>query len=272
MEWISPCRCSGSTKWVHHSCLLRWINESRGVDVTVCPQCKTPYQVAEPENPLVVRLGSIVDHAVNILSPVGFGLLATASLWAGLSAYGAVTFAHVCGRDGRAILRNADPVRLFMVMPAIPLILILVRVRIAVNLRIARTRATAAPAPAPAPRVPLDGSGSDTDTDTDGDAEIDAVVNAAAPAAGNDELELQLPDIQDHSSVSRLVAGGLVLPYVSSAIGRVLFRTVTLHPLDRTLLGGVVFLVIKGVAKHWYRISRRRTQAHRRIASYDPPA
>ena len=27
LDWVSPCRCSGSTKWVHQRCLQRWINE-----------------------------------------------------------------------------------------------------------------------------------------------------------------------------------------------------------------------------------------------------
>lgn len=236
----------------------------------MCPQCKTPYSLVDPERSLVVQLGELVDSAVNILSPVGFGFLATVSLWSGLSFYGMLTFIHVCGRDGRAIVRDADPVKLFMVMPAIPLILILVRVRVAVNLRVNHRRNTAAAAAAvPRPRQQEENQESDTETESDTDTELDAMVQEGAPPR-EDELELQLPDIQNPSSLSRLVSGGLVLPYIAAAIGRRLFRTASLHPLDRTLLGGVVFLVIKGIAKHWYRSSRRHTLARRRVANYDP--
>lgn len=46
----------------------------------------------------------------------------------------------------------------------------------------------------------------------------------------------QLPDMRNPVSFSRLVAGGLMLPFISSAVGRLCVRD--MHPLDRTLLGG----------------------------------
>lgn len=39
-ELISPCKCSGSIKWVHQSCLKKWVNTSKK---DICPQCKFKY-------------------------------------------------------------------------------------------------------------------------------------------------------------------------------------------------------------------------------------
>lgn len=38
---ICPCKCSGSIKWVHESCLKKWIDLS---NKTQCPQCKYQYK------------------------------------------------------------------------------------------------------------------------------------------------------------------------------------------------------------------------------------
>ena len=81
-------------------------------------------------------VGDAIDRLVSRLAPIACGVFTVASAWAGLSVYGAVTFAHVCGRDGVAILKAAHPFRLFLVMPLVPFVLILVRIRVAVRVRI----------------------------------------------------------------------------------------------------------------------------------------
>ena len=51
-RWTRPCRCRGTTKWVHQSCLQRWIDEKqRGNSSTKvsCPQCNTEYIIMYPE-------------------------------------------------------------------------------------------------------------------------------------------------------------------------------------------------------------------------------
>ena len=50
-QWIRPCRCRGTTKWVHHSCLMRWVDEKqKGHSFTkvTCPQCNTEYVIVFP--------------------------------------------------------------------------------------------------------------------------------------------------------------------------------------------------------------------------------
>ncbi|VDL64655.1 unnamed protein product [Hymenolepis diminuta] len=46
-QWIHPCRCRGSSKWVHQDCLQRWIDEKHRLDpsgvesVSICPSKST---------------------------------------------------------------------------------------------------------------------------------------------------------------------------------------------------------------------------------------
>ena len=51
-EWISPCRCAGTSRWVHRSCLdswrrAAWLHTHRRVSVTHCNVCHAPYPADE---------------------------------------------------------------------------------------------------------------------------------------------------------------------------------------------------------------------------------
>jgi len=40
-DWLSPCRCDGSIKWVHRDCLQRWIEHYAGEgQQRECISCK----------------------------------------------------------------------------------------------------------------------------------------------------------------------------------------------------------------------------------------
>ncbi|KAL4708550.1 hypothetical protein ACJJTC_014158 [Scirpophaga incertulas] len=32
--WVQPCKCIGTTKWVHQNCLQRWIDEKQRGNIT----------------------------------------------------------------------------------------------------------------------------------------------------------------------------------------------------------------------------------------------
>lgn len=77
-DWIEPCRCIGSTRWVHHHCLSQWIDRAERAGITastqpnstsifslapssiqripVCPQCRTPYRIESGQNRLLFVL------------------------------------------------------------------------------------------------------------------------------------------------------------------------------------------------------------------------
>ncbi|KAH7723508.1 zinc finger protein [Aphelenchoides avenae] len=43
-EWMSPCKCSGSVKWVHRECMHRWIHHAPFMQQTQCNACKYQYR------------------------------------------------------------------------------------------------------------------------------------------------------------------------------------------------------------------------------------
>eukprot|EP00053_Salpingoeca_punica_P009105 m.81646 g.81646 ORF g.81646 m.81646 type:complete len:160 (-) comp14881_c2_seq15:211-690(-) len=108
------------------------------VDKAACPQCRTPYRIREAPLGTLVRLGDRLNHVLNRAAPLAGGMLVAGAAWAGLSLYGAVTIAHVLGPDGRSFLLAASPLKLFFIMPVIPLSLMLVRLRVAVRVRVRR--------------------------------------------------------------------------------------------------------------------------------------
>ena len=46
---ITPCSCSGSLKYIHKSCILRWATISGSLDYSkmTCSLCNTPYRISE---------------------------------------------------------------------------------------------------------------------------------------------------------------------------------------------------------------------------------
>lgn len=44
VEWSSPCKCSGSIKWVHRECLEMWIQNAPILQQSQCNTCKFPYR------------------------------------------------------------------------------------------------------------------------------------------------------------------------------------------------------------------------------------
>lgn len=65
-EWVSPCRCKGCTKWIHQSCLQRWLDEKQkgnGAGVVSCPQCGTEYRIVFP------KMGTVCSHPLLLTIP-----------------------------------------------------------------------------------------------------------------------------------------------------------------------------------------------------------
>nr|AAH49066.1 March5l protein [Danio rerio] len=74
----------------------------------------------------------------------------------------------------------------------------------------------------------------------------------------------------DHLSVSRTLCGALIFPSIANLVGRLLFRRVTSN-LQRTILGGIAFVVMKGVLKVYFKQQQYLIQANRHILNYPEP-
>ena len=68
---MAPCPCSGSVKWVHRICLLRWVLIDPVANGKICCICRLPYE--EEVMPQLEQLPHPTDLSTRILSnPVVF--------------------------------------------------------------------------------------------------------------------------------------------------------------------------------------------------------
>lgn len=247
-EWVSPCRCKGCTKWIHQTCLQRWLDEKQkgnGAGGVSCPQCGTEYRIVFPKlGPLVYFLQQ-VDRALSRISPfAAAGVVVGTVYWSAVT-YGAVTVMQVVGhKKGLDVMERADPLFLLMGLPTIPVMLVLgkmirwedylLRLWQKHSGKLQLLSGLVPGIGRPVPRVPAEVGGGYA---------------------------------SDHLSVSRTLCGALVFPSVASLVGRLLFRRVPSN-LQRTVLGGIAFIAIKGALKVYYKQQQYLIQANRHILNY----
>lgn len=107
--WSSPCKCSGTSKWVHEACLLNWIQTARtqarssshavGHQVC-CPQCKHPYRLVTPTRSVWFELGLIALNFGENSSRYVYLAMYIFSQWLVSTAYGQFMCQFVSGSLG----------------------------------------------------------------------------------------------------------------------------------------------------------------------------
>ncbi|CAL1568077.1 unnamed protein product [Knipowitschia caucasica] len=234
-EWVSPCRCKGCTKWIHQECLQRWLDEKQKGNVegaVCCPQCGTEYLVAFPKMGALAYLLHHIDSALNRISPLAaVGVVMGTAYWSAVT-YGAVTVMQVVGhKKGLCVMERADPLFLLMALPTIPVVLVLAKMIRWEDCLVRLWQRYIQHFP-PGSRVPVEGTNSG-----------------------------------DHISVSRTLCGALLFPSVSSLTGKVLFPRVSAN-LQRTILGGVAFTLIKGALKIYFKHQQYAVQVKRCILNF----
>nr|XP_033805383.1 E3 ubiquitin-protein ligase MARCH5-like isoform X1 [Geotrypetes seraphini] len=245
-EWVSPCRCRGSTKWIHQSCLQRWLDEKQkgnSMGRVSCPQCGMEYRIVFPKlGPLVYFLQQ-VDRVLSKVSPfAAAGIVVGTAYWSAVT-YGAVTVMQVVGhKKGLNVMERADPLFLLMGLPTIPVMLTLgkmIRWEDYV-LRVWRKYSSKLQA-----------------------------LNVLVPGIGRPvpPMLAETWSQSDHLSISRTLCGALVFPTIANLVGRLMFRKVN-SSLQRTVLGGIAFIVIKGVLKVYFKQQQYLIQVNRRILNY----
>ncbi|KAL6096343.1 uncharacterized protein ACO6RY_05691 [Pungitius sinensis] len=241
-DWVSPCRCKGSTKWIHQLCLQRWLDEKQKGNsggAVSCPQCGTEYHISFPKMGPLVFVLQHVDRALSRISPfAAVGVVVGTIYWSAVT-YGAVTVMQVVGhKKGLYLMERADPLFLLMGLPTIPVLLVLGKMirweeHVVRLLQRYSFRGKLPPgASRYLSRVPAEGV-----------------------SAG------------DHLSVSRTLCGALIFPSVASVLGRLLFVRMPSN-LQRSLLGGLAFVLIKGVLKVYFKQQQCVIQASRNILNY----
>jgi len=248
--WVHPCRCSGTTKWVHHVCIHRWVEEKQkdnnaaGVS---CPQCGTDYTIWFPPSGMFMKVLDTMDMMVGHMCPwVAGGVMMGGIYWSCVT-FGAVTIIQVVGHDeGWQLMEAADPLLLLVSLPLVPIGLYLGRmvkwqdpVIKVLRLYLPRFTLTQYILPAFAYEPQREGSG------------------AAA----------SIPPSSDRVSVIRIFCGALFFPTIATFLGGTLFRETT-SPLKRAALGGLTFVVVKGVLKVYHKQHLYMRQCRRVILDY----
>jgi len=246
--WVQPCRCKGTTKWVHQNCLQRWIDEKQKGNSSAkvsCPQCNTEYIIIFPQLGPIVYVMDVADRMIYRVCPfIAAGIVVGSIYWTAVT-YGAVTVMQVLGhKEGLGVMEQADPLFLLVGLPTIPILLILGRMVRWEDyvLKLWRRHSS---------RVPL--------------------LNYFATWRQNEGPE-RIPNepipLSDPVSATRVLCGALMLPTIATVCGRVLFDAVSSN-LQRTILGGVAFVTIKGVMKVYYKHQQYIRQVHREILDFD---
>lgn len=93
--WVQPCKCRGSTKWVHQSCLYRWVDEKQkgnALRTVSCQQCQTEYIIVFPQMDKIANILEAFDNLIKRVSPfLAAGIFVGSLYWTAVT-YGAVTF------------------------------------------------------------------------------------------------------------------------------------------------------------------------------------
>jgi E3 ubiquitin-protein ligase MARCH5 len=250
--WVKPCRCRGTTKWVHQACIQRWIDEKQKGNATMkvsCPQCNTEYYIYYPTQGSLVVIMDSVDTLISRVCPfVAAGIVVGSIYWTAVT-YGAVTLMQVAGhKEGLAVMERADPLILLVGLPTIPIMLILGKMVRWENyaLRLIRNHSCKIPLlrhilPSPQPPATLERS-----------------------------VSQDLPPLSDPVSATRILCGALLLPTVATLLGKALFENVTSN-LKRSVLGGMAFITIKGVLRIYHKQQQHVRQTERKIMDFREP-
>uniref|UniRef100_A0A8C3LEC1 E3 ubiquitin-protein ligase MARCHF5 n=1 Tax=Chrysolophus pictus TaxID=9089 RepID=A0A8C3LEC1_CHRPC len=224
-EWVRPCRCRGSTKWVHQTCLQRWVDEKQRGNSTArvaCPQCNAEYLIVFPKLGPVVYVLDLADRLISKACPfAAAGIMVGSIYWTAVT-YGAVTVMQVVGhKEGLDVMERADPLFLLIGLPTIPVMLILgkmIRWEDYV-LRLWRKYSNKL-----------------------------QILNSIFPGIGCPvpRIPAEANPLADHVSATRILCGALVFPTIATIVGKLMFSSVNSN-LQRTILSqtNMIFFIRK---------------------------
>ncbi|KAL1137639.1 hypothetical protein AAG570_009335, partial [Ranatra chinensis] len=246
-QWIQPCNCKGTTKWVHQACLQQWVDEKQKENrdkKVACPQCKTEYIIYFPKMGRIVVFLDRVDALVYKMCPfVAAGIMVGSLYWTAVT-YGAVTVMQVAGqKEAIVVMERVEPAVLLTALPAIPVALIVLKMfrwedsllqflrKCSPNLPILKHFL---------PSTVLNVSGTNTEV-----------------------------AVSEGMCCTRVFTGALLLPTVAALCGNMFFHTIP-SSLHRALLGGLSFILVKGIVKMYHKQQVYVRLSRRRILDYTP--
>ncbi|XP_071441435.1 E3 ubiquitin-protein ligase MARCHF5-like [Hetaerina americana] len=237
-EWVQPCSCRGTAKWVHQTCIQRWVDEKQkgnSLGKVSCPQCNTEYLIMFPKMGSIVMILDTANNLIYRICPSVAAAIVVGSVYWSAVTYGAVTVMQVLGhKEGMMIMENADPLVLLVGLPTVPVVLILgkmVRWEDGV-LQFLRKNTK---------KIPL----------------LRKIFPSfSSPEDGDDSLarriSLDNPPLADAASATRILCSALILPTIATIVGKIFFYSVQSN-LRKTILGGIAFITVKGALKIYHK-------------------
>lgn len=221
-EWVSPCKCSGTTQWAHQSCLQQWIDQQQKGSPLVkvnCPQCNTQYNIYYPKLNLLLLLLEYADRGVISIAPFALTSVVASSLYWCSFSYGFFTCCQIIGQQQTIrLIERSDPVVVVVGFPLIPVSLIIFK---SLPLQSFVLRFLVKDVPRAAQRL-LEPIG------------LYEYFRRIYPASGDENLVLP-KDVGTINLIARVVCGALLLPTFAVYVGKLLFSSVE-DDLKRTLL------------------------------------
>ncbi|NXS83590.1 MARH5 ligase, partial [Erpornis zantholeuca] len=146
-------------------------------------------------------------------------------------------FQVVGHKEGLDVMERADPLFLLIGLPTIPVMLILGKMI----------------------------RWEDYVLRLDGDRQVVfAIFKIGCPVP---RIPAEANPLADHVSATRILCGALVFPTIATIVGKLMFSSVNSN-LQRTILGGIAFVAIKGAFKVYFKQQQYLRQAHRKILNY----
>ncbi|KAH8373568.1 hypothetical protein KR200_001394 [Drosophila serrata] len=259
-DWVHPCRCRGSNKWVHEACLSRWINEKEilAPDVPVtCTQCRTEYIVVMPPLCRFDAFLNRLDKEYQRMCPsVLMGIVSGTVYFSGMS-YGALTLLELSGNEIVLQLLQQDPILMMILLPSVPMMLLMSRRihwdDVLVRWLRRRQRSRVPPEQMNALGEPLPGAPLDDDY--------------------FEELERHRGEVEAAEHLGGVTPGfcaALSLPSIAGLLGQTLFSGI--YETNKLLaigLGGLTFVVVKGVASIYLRQAQYQHRRQRSVLNYN---
>jgi E3 ubiquitin-protein ligase MARCH5 len=189
----------------------------------------------------------VADRVICKLCPfVAGGIFIGSVYWTAVT-YGAVTVMQVLGhKEGLSVMERADPLFLLIGLPMVPVSLILSKMVRWEDFILRLWRKHCSKLPLLSYFFPSD----------------PRVVQRIPAETG---------PLSDPISVTRVLCGALILPTIATIVGKILFGQVESN-FQRTLMGGIAFVAIKGVLKIYFKQQQYIRQAQRRILNFEEAA
>eukprot|EP00128_Syssomonas_multiformis_P018929 Colp12_sorted_trinity150504_noHs@6012 len=247
--WTKPCICKGATQYVHQACIQRWIQEKQGGSMMTrvkCPQCQTPFKIVSSSPGLLLLIMDMADNVLDATSNFTGLVFAAGSVWFSAMLYGGGALCSMMGfEEGKAFMLKQPPMFLMLGLPMIPVALVVPRF-LSVSYDV----------------VEINEAGEVVEGEGEGEGEEPRLVQPGREQEAQRQQQQQL-DVP----ITRAIMGGLTLPIFSSICGRAFGNRLGSNMM-RSVVGGVLFWLVKRSLRWYYVRSRANNISNRVVMDY----